>query len=121
MTFGVGGAFEIFRQPITLQRLSAGSYVNGLWVEGTITTSIITASIQPMSGEELQSLPEERRVKKNYKLFTASQLLTVQNPTKNPDRVIIFGELYEVYQVFPWLNNIISHYEAYVSKVDTDI
>lgn len=111
--------FEIFRQPITLQRLSPGSYVNGLWVEGTLTTSTITASIQPLSGEELMSLPEERRVKKTYKIFTSSQLFTVRDRNKNPDRLIIFGDTYEVYEVFPWLNNIISHYEAYVSRVDT--
>lgn len=118
MTFGVGGAFEIFRMPLTLQRISPGSYIDGLWVEGNLTSQTITSSVQPISGEELQSLPEERRVRKNYKLFTSTQLFTVRNPTNNPDRIIIYGETYEVYQVFPWLNGIITHYEAYVSKVD---
>ena len=108
--------FEIFRKPLTLQRLSGGTYVNGIWTNQTATTSTFTASVQPLSGEELQSLPEERRNKKTYKLYTSTKLETVNS--QNPDRVIIYTETYEVFRVDIWQNNIINHYEIYVSKID---
>jgi hypothetical protein len=111
--------FEYFRMPLTRQTASGGAYNNGEWKGQTFTNSTITASVQPIVGEELQSLPEARRAKKNYRLFTSVRLNTVTS--QNPDRVIIGSETYEVYEVYPWQNNsnftIVNHYEALVSKI----
>lgn len=119
------GPFEIFRVPVALYRKAAGTYVNGIWVEGVETTINITASIQPTTGEEMLSLPEGRRQRKTYSLFTSSRVYTVQDQT-NPDQLVIFGERYEVIKVEVWQNNppvfgIVNHYKLYAQALEAII
>lgn len=114
--------FEIFRVPLTIFRKNAGSYVDGIWVEGSETTIPITASIQPTTGEEMLSLPEGRRNKKTYSLFTSTHINVIVSG-KNPDQIEIFGERYEVVRVDPWQNNppvfgIVNHYKFYAQALE---
>lgn len=118
----MGSPFEIFRIPVNLYRKAPGSYVNGLWVEGAETLIVITASIQPTTGEEMLSLPEGRRNKKTYSLFTSTDINVIVG-TANPDQVQIFGERYEVVRVEPWQNNppvfgIVNHYKFYAQALE---
>ena len=114
--------FEIFRVPLVAQRKALGSYVNGIWVEGALTPLPFTASIQPTTGEELLSLPEGRRDRKTYALFTSTKL-NVARTGINPDLVTVFGEVYEVVKVDIWQNRpdifgIINHYKVIVSALE---
>lgn len=114
--------FEIFRIPVEVLRHAAGAFVNGVWIEGATTPISITASIQPTTGEELLSLPEGRRDRKTYAIFTSTKLY-VARPGINPDFVTIFGEKYEVVKVDIWQNNppifsIINHYKCIVSALE---
>lgn len=117
--------FEIFRMPLSLYRKSPGVYVNGEWVEGTETLIPITASVQPTTGEEMLSLPEGRRNKKTYSLFTSSKIEVIHglNNSTNPDQIQIYGERYEIVQVEVWKNNppifgIVNHYKFYASALE---
>lgn len=115
--------FEIFRVPLTVYRQAAGSYVNGVWVPGAETAIMITASIQPTTGEEMLSLPEGRRDRKTYALFTSTKLEVVRSPLLNPDQIIIFGERFEIIRCEIWQNNppvfgIVNHYKAYASALE---
>ena len=115
--------FEIFRSPITLRRPSAGSYVNGIWVEGSYTDSTITASIQPLTGEDMQELPEGRRLSEAFKMYTSTPVMTVQEAgsNQNADRVVFNSKEYEVHEVNPWQNNsnftIVNHYKYLILRV----
>lgn len=114
--------FEIFRSPLTLFRQNAGSYVNGIWIQIGETALAITASIQPTTGEEILSLPEARRNRKTYALFTSTKI-NLLLPLRNPDQIVIFGERYEIIRVEPWQNNpavfsIINHYKFYASAIE---
>lgn len=114
--------FEIFRIPVSLYRKSGGAYVNGIWVEGSETLIPITASIQPTTGEDLLSLPEGRRNKKTYSLFTSTDVNLIVSG-KNPDQVVIFGERYEVVRVEPWQNNppifgVVNHFKFYAQALE---
>jgi len=114
--------FEIFRVPLTIFRQNTGSYINGFWVQVGEIPLQITASIQPTSGEEMLSLPEARRNKKTYALFTSTKI-NLLLPLKNPDQINIFGERYEIIQVEPWQNNavifgIVNHYKFYAQKFE---
>jgi len=120
--------FQIFRVPLNLYRKSAGAYINGIWVEGSETLIPITASIQPTSGEEMLSLPEGRRNRKTYSLFTSTQIEVIHgaNDSINPDQILIFGERYEVTKVEVWQNNppvfgIVNHYKFYASALEAII
>lgn len=79
----------------------------------------ITASIQPLTGEELEMLPEARREKEIYKMFTSFQVQTLTD--ENPDQVQFFSKTFEIYEVKPWQNNanftIINHYCYYVMRL----
>ena len=112
--------FEIFRSPLNLYRRSGSTYVNGRWSAGTETLIPITASIQPTSGEDMQMVPEARRNQKTYKLYTSTLIQTVD--TQNPDQIEIFGERYEVIQVWPWKNNLnffqVNHYKFIALIID---
>lgn len=114
--------FEIFRIPVNLYRQSLGAYVNGLWVPAGETLILITASIQPTTGEEMLSIPEGRRDRKSYALFTSTDVNVIAGGS-NPDQVQIFGERYEVVRVEPWQNNppvfgIVNHYKFYASALE---
>ena len=114
--------FEIFRKSINLYRKVAGSYVNGLWVEGSETLILITASVQPTNGEEMLSIPEGRRNRKSYALFTETEI-DVIHLGANPDQVEIDSERYEVVKVDVWQNNppvfgIVNHYKFLVSALE---
>lgn len=118
----MAGPFEIFRIPVNLYRQSLGSYVNGLWVPAGETLIVITASIQPTTGEEMLSIPEGRRDRKSYALFTSTDVNVIAGGS-NPDQVQIFGERYEVVRVEPWQNNppvfgIVNHYKFYASALE---
>lgn len=82
----------------------------------------ITASYQPTTGEEMLSIPEDRRNKKVYSFFTSS-LVRVIASGANPDQVVVNGSLYEVFRVEPWQNRtdvfgIINHYKFYASELE---
>ena len=81
----------------------------------------IYCSVQPVSGSEMLLLPENKREKEIIKLYTSTELYSVEkgNPI-NSDLVIIGGDEYEVFKVIAWNNNIISHYKIFVSKRTTN-
>ena len=107
-----------FRKTIPCTRTAAGSYVNGIWVEGTATPFTIEASVQPLRAKEMIMVPEARRNSASYRLYTDTELFTVRpNVTTSPDRVTLFGETYEVLICEPWRNDVISHYKAIVVKL----
>jgi|GEM_PF-1730130 len=116
--------FEFFRTPITLRRPNPGTLVNGRWVEGAYVDSEITASIQPLTGEDMQELPEARRESEGYNMYTSTQVRTVQEAgsNQNADRVLFFGKEFEVHQVRPWQNNtnftIVNHYRYFILRIN---
>lgn len=108
------------RKPVTVTRFDQGSYVNGYWVEGSPSTFIINASVQPVKGADLEALTEGRRDSQIYKLYTDTKLKTVDKKNNlNADLVNIDNDDYEVMNVESWQNNLINHYKILVIKVQT--
>jgi len=99
-----------FRKTVTGWRKGAGAYEQGVWVEGTLEEFSFTASVQPLNPREMELLPEGRRIKQAYKLFTDTQLLTAGGEV-NADLVSINGETCEVFSVAPYQSEVISHYK----------
>ena len=110
--------FNIFRKDLTVKRKTAGSYVNGFWVAGTDTTLTIKASVQPLSGKDIELLPEGKRLAGGYKLFTNDTLkVAIEGTGQDGDIVSIYGFDYEVVGQEVWTNNLINHNVYLVSKV----
>ena len=103
------------------------SFVNAFGISGvgrpnvTILNSpfIIpaTASVQPL-GKDVALVPEGRRDKETFKMYTSTQILGVT--TQNPDQVTVLkapftGLVFEVININEWQNNsnfnIVNHYK----------
>jgi len=110
-----------FRKNRVVKRYaSSGEYVNGNFVPvGSPVTFLIMASQQPLTGRELEALPEGRRNSDSYSLFTDYPLVTAEvSKVNNPDIVMINNEEFEVIKVESWQNDVINHYKATVVKRD---
>ena len=108
----------IFRKPVTVKRRTQGAYVDGFWVEGTESTVMIRASVQPASSADLNLLPEGKTLGGVYKIFTNDTLIVATEGTdQNGDRLVIGGSDYEVTTTLIWDNGIIPHNEYLVTRV----
>ena len=106
-----------FRKPRTVERY-LGSYIDGHWVDSLDDTFTIQGSLQPLKGNELMLLPENRREIASYKVYTDTELFTAtKGSNQSPDRIILSDGAYEVVRVEPWQNDIINHYKVFISKL----
>ena len=92
-----------FGQTVTVTRYAAGSYVNGTYVSGAISTFSAIMSVQPMTGRELLNLPEAQRTRNIVKGYCPTQLYTAQqSASKKADLVTVGTKTYEVQNVEHW-------------------
>lgn len=106
--------YTCFRKAVTIKRKQGGGYVDGKWVEGSDTDVVIKASIQPLTPEEMQELPEGRRSDEAFKMYTKTKLFTITD--QNPEYVWINGFRFEVISVGKYQSKVISHYKVIVAK-----
>lgn len=107
-----------FRRPLTVTRYGEGEWVDGMWQEGEPETLIIRASVQPTSPDDMEMLPEGRRDRQAFTLYSDDPFRTADdNEGTNADRVEIDGVTYEVSARAPWQNSIIPHHRSVVTKV----
>lgn len=109
---------NLFRKHLAGQRLTAGTWLDGRWVEGAPVSIDFLASVQPTTPHDLLFLDIGRRERKSYTLYTDFKLLCLaETGDKNPDRVTIDDGVYEVIVEAPWRNNVINHYKYIVSRM----
>lgn len=101
----------------SVERGSAGAYVNGAFVPGATTTLVVLGSVQPLNGRELENLPEGQRVKESIKIYTATELKTVDEVNQiKADVVIDGGKRYEVQTVDRHSMSLGSHFKVTAFK-----
>jgi hypothetical protein len=106
------------RRPVQGYRVS-GSYVDGRWTPAAPQPITVVASVQPLRGKELESLPEGRRQASAFKVYTDFALRTVDDKgTKMPDQLVVDGLKYEVIKVYPFQSGIRSHYKGIISLME---
>lgn len=101
----------------TLRRFSMGARSMGEYVEGTASDTIISCSMQPLSGEHLQALPEGRRAEDFYTIYTTEPLQTAKENVRNADHIIFGGDTYVVSKVMQWEAGFLNHYQAILERV----
>lgn len=108
-----------FRKPYTINRTAPGSYVNGEWVSGSATTVSIMATVQPVSDQDLINLPAGTRSSDMVKIYTATDLYTVEDKGENqePDRMTWLGNVYEITSKSVRQMGLINHYRYFATKV----
>jgi hypothetical protein len=92
---------------------SSGEYVPGAEVE-----TAINAIVKPASSDDMLNLPEGKRDRSTYKVYTDSPIQS-SGANKQGTRAIIGGELCEAVTVVQYDQPIIAHYATLFQKVTT--
>lgn len=107
-----------FRKPQTITRTTAGSYVNGVFVDGVTSSITIQASVQPMTGEDMKTLPEGKRLSDFVKVYTSSDLQVLGEVAGLiADRLSWRSHTYECISADVRQMDVISHFKYTFSKV----
>lgn len=106
--------------PLDLLRKTAGSYVDGEWVEGTETTVPVEVNIQPLKEAELLLLPEADRGKQWWKMYSASEIRMDKQGTSgwSADEFIYQGDRYKVMKVENYQMSILNHWKALAARLE---
>lgn len=64
----------LYNQQIKIYKHDNGEFIKGVWVKGIIKSIItLNASVQPISGRDLLTLPEGERTNVRYKVYFENQ------------------------------------------------
>lgn len=102
---------------VTRLRAAVGGYMNGYWQAGTPVTDAITCSIQPMTGRDLQVLPEGQRADEVQVFYSTSELRTREPQQWDADTLLFAGVTWRVIRVKTWAALGATYYRALVAKV----
>lgn len=115
------------RYPVTIQRRAPGAWVAGRWVAGDDgPTETIQATVQPATlsdYDELQPLPEGRRIERMVRVYTASILTIAANDNTASGDLLLWpeglgAEPYEFVWCSPWQSHVIPHYRYLAAKME---
>lgn len=113
-----------FISSITNFKITGGVSQPTVTILNSPTIINATASMQPLIGLEVQLVPEGRRDKESYTMFTSTQILDLT--TQNPDQVTVLkapftGIVFEVLKVDEWQNNtnfnLTNHYKYIAMRI----
>ncbi len=84
-----------FGRKIKLETIGQGAYdTNGNWVRGPKVQVDIIASVQPLTPDELQRLPENQSNREAVKIYTTTKIVVASDKTqKNSEVLVIDGRL----------------------------
>lgn len=105
-----------FRKAQNLIKRGPGSYVRGVWTQGTDVATTLYASVQPAIGQELLVLPEGLRTRATVKIYTDQELNTAENG-QTADRIEWRGHVYEIAMKAPYQSDVINHFKYYATKL----
>ncbi len=104
-------------ESVSIERGSTGSYVNGTFVPGGVTATAAIMSIQPMTGRELQALPEGRRADGFMKGYIDFEVETIDESILRPEDIVVWRtRRFQVHQAEPWYGgaNTIGHWKVFL-------
>lgn len=113
-----------FRQSFDVLHETIGAYVAGVFVPGVRSVLTIQATVQPVTGQDLITAPEGRRINDMVKVYTNASLQESDEGTSlQPDMIVWRGNAYEVSAIDVRQMGVINHYKVVASrrmKVPTD-
>lgn len=106
-----------FRKSVQVLTESAGSYVQGIFTPGTRSVITIQASVQPMSGKDMVTAPEGRRIDDMIKVYADVELKQADTGTnQQPDLIVWRGYAYEVVSIDVRQMDVLPHYKIIAAK-----
>ena len=108
----------LFPRTISYKHRTA-ELVNGVW-EFSETDGTFTGSVQPLTGKELQFLPEGRRDIGLMKVYSNTPLSVSVEGSNTPGDVVIWaGRKWEIIRQLVFANDLINHYK-YIAALFND-
>lgn len=98
---------------------AVGSYVNGIWQDGTEITTTFTADIQPMTSREISNLSIGSMNLGKIKIYTNDDLNIMGDGNNQKGDIITWdgdGNDYEVISCDSHTNNLLSH-KKYIAEL----
>ncbi len=114
----VAASIASFGTTYSVTRTAAGSNATGVYTPGSASTLSITASVQPITGEDVKRLPEGVSTEGLIKLWTTTALKTPRDVSGSSggDTISFSGRTYMVESVSDW-NTVGGYYEAVLRQV----
>lgn len=114
-----GGLVGSLKTPdLLVTRRTAGAITNGIAAAPSEATFTIEAVVQPVTGRELQSLPEGMRTEQVVSIHTTSSLRTANEAGGLlPDHIDWQGATYQVRRVEDWSDQG-GYYLAHATRVE---
>ena len=85
---------------VPVQKIDAGSYSDGVWIQGTVTNIAIRAVVQNATAREVELFPENIRTKETIKIHSRIRLQgTDELELNNSDIVTYNGSDWRVFSV----------------------
>lgn len=106
--------------PLTLLRKEQGSYVDGVWTDGTEVEVPVEVNIQPFKDQDLLMLAESDRSRSWYKLYCADEVRMDKQGSDgwDADEFIFQGDRYKVMKVKVYTMGILDHYKATAARLE---
>lgn len=103
---------DVFSIEFTVSRFDAdGKYVLGKYHAGTERSFTVLGTIQPMDAKSMLLLPEGERTKETIRIYTGTELMTVDLKTGRKADVVTYRfREYEVHSVKFW-ESLIPHFQ----------
>jgi hypothetical protein len=101
------------------RRKVGGDYVKGVWAPGEPDDVAFKSSWQPVTGDELDQLPEGKRNRDVFKAYPAISMdfrAADAHAQEEADVVISDGKEYEVTTAQRWDNGILPHWEIVCTR-----
>jgi len=103
---------------ISIQRFEKGAWTGGKLHSKPMPPFTTKAVVQPMTGRDLETLPEGRRQDHVIKLYTDVRLLVSDDHAKErADVLTIDGEFFEVIHSENWQGLGLTHHKAFAARV----
>lgn len=107
------------KETVTRRRYAEGDFVDQYWVSGATTDVSIEASVQPLSGQQVESLSEGQRLRAPKFIMTDSELKLVDEVAKTPaDHIVADGIEYVLETLEHFKMGLADHFEGIMLRVN---
>lgn len=109
----------MIRTPQDVMFRAPGSRASGRWVDGAETPGKITASVQPATLSDYDTLQNQlggKRIERAVRIYTATRLNVAGENSSNGDILIWQGARYVVSAVSQWRTTPLRHYRYLAIK-----
>lgn len=105
------------RKQFYVLKEAAGAYVAGIFVPGVRSIGTILANIQPMSNQDMVTVPEGRRIDDIVKMYSTYELQgNDSGDGLQPDLVVWRGYAYEITATAVRQMGVINHFKYIAAR-----